>query len=56
MRTFIIVDLEATCYEGKAPKVFFSEIIEIGAVVFDPKTREEIAEYQCFVKPVLSPS
>jgi len=49
---YIIVDLEATCWEGKAPAK--NEIIEIGAVCINEagETESEFAE---FVKPTLSP-
>ncbi|MEQ8821371.1 MAG: 3'-5' exonuclease [Sumerlaeia bacterium] len=55
MKPLLIVDLEATCHEGKAPAGFFSEVIEIGALVLDPRTREVRAEFQRFVRPEFSP-
>lgn len=56
MKNLLIIDLESTCYErGKEPKGFFSEIIEIGAVVLDTKTFEIVDEYQTFIKPVVFP-
>jgi len=54
LRNLLIVDLESTCYENEPPH-FFSEIIEIGAVVFDPASLEVIGEFQRFVKPMLFP-
>jgi inhibitor of KinA sporulation pathway (predicted exonuclease) len=57
MKNLLIVDLEATCYErGQEPPDFFSEIIEIGAVLLDTSTRQPGSEYQAFVKPVLFPT
>lgn len=47
----IIVDLEATCWRGKAPAPF--EIIEIGAVAWR-RGAGVIGEFQTFVKPQLS--
>lgn len=56
MKNLLIIDLESTCYQREQePNNFFSEIIEIGAVVLDKETLEGIEEYQCFVKPVLFP-
>jgi len=49
---YIIVDLEATCWNGKreAP----NEIIEIGAVCVDDKA-EIISEFNIMVQPMLAP-
>lgn len=56
MKNLLIIDLESTCFQREhEPSNFFSEIIEIGAVVLDRKTFEVTEEYQCFVKPVLFP-
>lgn len=56
MKNLLIIDLESTCYKrGEEPKNFISEIIEIGAVVLDPRTFEIIDEYQAFIKPVIFP-
>lgn len=56
MKNLLIIDLESTCYaKGEEPPGFVSEIIEIGAVVFDPNKLSGIDEYQCFVKPVRFP-
>lgn len=51
-KTFIIVDLEATCFDNPkiTPAGFENEIIEIGAV----KVNEEgktVGEFQAFIKP-----
>ena len=50
---YIIVDLEATCWETKDPKNK-NEIIEIGAVCIN-ETKEEESRFTEFVKPVLNP-
>lgn len=49
---FIVVDLEATCWKGKAPNQ--SEIIEIGAVIVD-EHKQIISEFSKFVKPNINP-
>lgn len=52
----LITDLESTCFsKGFEPKNFFSEIIEIGATLFNFKTMKRESEFQTFVKPVLFP-
>ncbi len=51
---YVIVDLEATCWEkGSSPKRM--EIIEIGAVKMDGSTFEKLSEFSSFVKPVQEP-
>ncbi|MDP5274814.1 3'-5' exonuclease [Chengkuizengella axinellae] len=53
----LITDLESTCFErGKEPVHFFSEIIEIGATLYNFKEMRREDEYQTFVKPVLFPN
>lgn len=47
----IIVDLEATCWQGKAPAP--NEIIEIGAVCVD-ENAAIIGEFVTFIKPTKS--
>ena len=50
-KVYIILDLEATCYErGEKPEGFVNEIIEIGAVKVD-ENYEYIDEYCKFLKP-----
>lgn len=51
--TFIVVDLEATCWRGKSPVQ--NETIEIGAVAFQ---RQEgvISEFAEFIRPKLAPN
>jgi 3'-5' exoribonuclease 1 len=51
---YIIVDLEATCWENKnEPKQ--NEIIEIGAVCIN-ENKEIESEFCAFVKPILHPT
>lgn len=59
MKTFVIFDLEATCYDDNRkdeikPDCFVNEIIEIGAVKLD-HTGKEIARFSEFAKPKLFP-
>jgi len=49
---YVIVDLEATCWEGRAPSR--NEIIEIGAVLVNDAC-ETISEFEQFVQPVQQP-
>jgi len=49
---YIVIDLEATCTDGK--EKIRNEIIEIGAVKID-KNLNIIEEFQRFVKPVENP-
>ena len=50
---YIIVDLEATCWEGC--QVNKMEIIEIGAVCLNGNNLYPISEFQQFVKPMINP-
>jgi len=60
-RTWIVVDLEATCWtieedpQMASQQRAESEIIEIGAVRIDPISRRTISEFQTFVRPVRHP-
>ena len=57
MKKLLIIDLESTCHErGHEPPEFFSEIIEIGAVLLDIPSRNLDWQWQCLVKPVLFPN
>jgi inhibitor of KinA sporulation pathway (predicted exonuclease) len=62
MRTWIVVDLEATCWTAEehpslaAQQRNESEIIEIGAVQLDPERRQTISEFQTFVRPHRHPT
>jgi 3'-5' exoribonuclease 1 len=49
---YIILDLEATCWETK--KVSPNEIIEIGAVCINPE-KQLVGEFCSFVKPSINP-
>jgi inhibitor of KinA sporulation pathway (predicted exonuclease) len=51
-RRYVIVDLEATCWEGRAPAA--NEVIEIGAVAYEVG-RGVAGEFQTFVRPRLRP-
>nr|MBN2278204.1 exonuclease domain-containing protein [candidate division Zixibacteria bacterium] len=54
----LIVDLEATCWEGNERglhKMNEMETIEIGAVMVDLEDRENIREYDIFIRPVRNP-
>jgi 3'-5' exoribonuclease 1 len=49
---YIIVDLEATCWEGREANK--NETIEIGAVLVNEK-KQIISEFEQFVKPLMNP-
>ena len=49
---YIIVDLEATCWEND--RSIQNEIIEIGAVMVNAE-QEIISEYVEFIKPINNP-
>jgi len=51
---YVIVDLEATCWEGGA-NIERMEIIEIGAVTLESNTGPILEEFNTFVKPVDHP-
>ena len=53
-KTFVIVDLEATCYQDSIgrPIDFDNEIIEIGAVKLDSNGKE-ISRFGKFAKPLI---
>ena len=51
--TFIIYDLEATCWMGRPPSMI-QETIEIGAVCLNGYG-EELGSFNQFIKPVLHP-
>lgn len=50
---YLIIDLEATCWNGR-PKKDESEIIEIGAVLLD-NNYKILGEFQTFIKPIKNP-
>ncbi len=47
----LIIDLEATCWEGEPPEGQASEIIEIGLCVMDPNTGEREEPRAILLKP-----
>jgi 3'-5' exoribonuclease 1 len=51
---YIIVDLEATCWEN-ARNTDRMEIIEIGAILLLSTSNEPISEFNRFVRPVVEP-
>ena len=51
--TYIIYDLEATCWE-KRPDGFINEIIEIGAVKLD-EFGDVLSEFDAFIRPKIHP-
>ena len=55
-KEFVVVDLEATCYNSEVgrPIDFVNEIIEIGAVKLD-STGKEISRFGKFAKPLKFP-
>lgn len=52
---YVIIDLEATCWDYKDPNKQPHEIIEIGAVLLD-KNYDYIKEFTRFVKPFSNPT
>ena len=56
MKTIVIFDLEATCWEnGEKLTRVDSEIIEIGAVRIDKETGEIVDTFSRFIKPHFNP-
>ncbi|TAF63859.1 MAG: 3'-5' exonuclease [Cytophagales bacterium] len=51
---YIILDLEATCWEGKSLTKRPNEIIEIGAICVDEQ-KQILGEFVTFVKPLKNP-
>ena len=51
---YVIVDLEATCWEGGS-NIERMEIIEIGAVILESSQGPVSEEFSSFVKPVIEP-
>ncbi|WP_069629482.1 3'-5' exonuclease [Streptomyces niveus] len=49
-----VVDVEATCWEGRPPPGQVSEIIEIGLTVVDLRARERLARHRLLVRPARS--
>ncbi|MEV4161222.1 3'-5' exonuclease [Nonomuraea dietziae] len=49
-----VVDVEATCWDGRPPQGAVSEIIEIGLTVVDLHTRERVSRHRVLVRPARS--
>ncbi|EST18383.1 3'-5' exonuclease [Streptomyces niveus] len=49
-----VVDVEATCWEGRPPPGQVSEIIEIGLTVVDLRAGERLAKQRLLVRPARS--
>ncbi len=47
----VIIDIEATCWEGKPPEGMESDIIEVGACLLDVNTGEISESKGILVKP-----
>jgi inhibitor of KinA sporulation pathway (predicted exonuclease) len=47
----IVIDIEATCWDGDPPKDQETEIIEIGVCVLDIPTGQRVARQSILVKP-----
>lgn len=55
LKPYFIVDVEATCWKDDREKKAESEIVEIGAVLFNPERKTVIDEFQSFVRPIRNP-
>ena len=53
-RYFLVMDFEATCWDGGQPTTA-QEIIEFPAVLVDAVTLENVAEFREFVRPTWNP-
>ena len=51
LRTLLVVDVEATCWEGDAPPGEQIEIIEVGVALLDLVTLEPTDRWSTFVRP-----
>ncbi|NDU71578.1 DNA polymerase III [Actinomadura sp. DSM 109109] len=49
-----VVDVEATCWDGRTPPGQVSEIIEIGLCVLDVEARTRVAKHRILVRPARS--
>ena len=47
----IVLDIEATCWEGEIPRGQENEIIEVGLCLLEPKTGERSAKASYLVRP-----
>ena len=50
----LVIDLEATCWEGKAPEGMRSEIIEIGICPLELHTGRRLEKRSILVRPIAS--
>lgn len=50
-RLLNVVDVEATCWDGRPQEGQVNEIIEIGLTVLDLATRERVAKHRILVRP-----
>lgn len=56
VRDYLVIDVEATCDDGRLVPRHEMEIIEIGAVLVDGATLQPVGELQTFVRPVRHPT
>lgn len=49
-----VIDVEATCWDGKPPPGAVSEIIEIGLAVIDLRAGDRVARHRIVVRPARS--
>lgn len=47
----LVVDVESTCWPGKAPEGESSEIIEVGVCMLDVASKERVAKESILVRP-----
>ena len=50
----VVIDVEATCWQGEPPRGEVSEIIEVGACLLDPGSGEISEKASVLVRPVRS--
>lgn len=50
-RLLNVVDVEATCWDGRPPEGQVNEIIEIGLTVIDLAARERVSKHRIVVRP-----
>lgn len=50
-RLLNVVDVEATCWDGRVPPGEVNEIIEIGLTVVDLEARERVGRHRILVRP-----
>lgn len=55
MKRAVIIDLEATCWEDKEFQKKNSEIIEIGAILWDEDAKVDGATWNTYIRPVKVP-